>query len=270
MPELPEVETVRRAMQKVLPGKRILSINTSEKRLREPIDDARLHKLINDKFIEITRRAKYLFLHLESGTTVLTHLGMSGNLVLREPGEKHDHVIFHLDQERPLVFNDPRRFGMVLVLEKNEIDTCPYLIHLGVEPLTSKFNNRYLIKKCHNKNTPIKNLIMDNRIVVGVGNIYASESLFRAKIHPQTPSRHLNKPQIIALTKAIKNILRRAVQKGGTTINDYLGSGEGGRFQQKLSVYGRNEQLCKKCSQAIIRQVTIAGRSTYFCPSCQR
>ena len=270
MPELPEVETVRRAMQKALPGKRIVSINTSEKRLREPINDTRLHKLINDKFIEITRRAKYLFLHLESGTTILTHLGMSGNLVLREPGEKHDHVIFYLDQERPLVFNDPRRFGMVLVLEKNEINTCPYLIHLGVEPLTPKFNNRYLIKKCHDKNTPIKNLIMDSRIVVGVGNIYASESLFKAKIHPQTPSRHLNKPQIIALTKAIKNILRRAVQKGGTTINDYLGSGEGGRFQQKLSVYGRNEQLCRNCSKAFIQRVKIAGRSTYFCPSCQK
>ena len=269
MPELPEVETVCLAMKKTLPGKRITSISTSGKRLREPIDEIRLNKLINDKFIEVKRRAKYLFLHLESGTTLLIHLGMSGNLLLRKSREKHDHVIFHLGQERPLVFNDPRRFGMVLVLEKNEIHTCSYLINLGVEPLTPKLNKRYLMKKCHGTNTPIKNLIMNNKVIVGIGNIYANESLFQAKIHPKTPARHLNPAEITILTRAIKNVLSKAVKKGGTTINDYLGSGAGGRFQQKLSVYGRNGQACGKCSNTIVN-TRMAGRSTFYCPLCQR
>lgn len=269
MPELPEVETVRRAMQKTLPGKRILGVSSSGKRLREPINYSRIHRLIGDTFTEITRRAKYLFLHLKSGTTILVHLGMSGNLLLREQEKKHDHVILRLDTERSLVYNDPRRFGMILILKQNEFDSCSYLKHLGVEPLTPKFNKRYLIRKCHGRNTPIKNLIMDNRVVVGVGNIYSNESLFKAKIHPQVPAKNLNQTQIMILTRAIKNILRGAVKKGGTTINDYLGTGEGGRFQQKLSVYGRNKQSCRKCTQTIQR-VNIAGRSTFFCPFCQQ
>ena len=269
MPELPEVETVRRAMQKTLPGKQIVGVSSSGKRLREPINYSRVHSLVGDKFTEITRRAKYLFLHLKSGTTILVHLGMSGNLLLREQEKKHDHVILRLDTERPLVYNDPRRFGMILILKQNEFDSCSYLNDLGVEPLTPKFNKRYLIRKCHARNTPIKNLIMDNRVVVGVGNIYSNESLFKAKIHPQVPAKNLSQAQIIILTRAIKNILRGAVEKGGTTINDYLGTGEGGRFQQKLSVYGRNKQSCRNCTETIQR-VNMAGRSTFFCPFCQQ
>jgi formamidopyrimidine-DNA glycosylase len=269
MPELPEVETVCRAMQKALPGRAIVRVETSDKRLREKLARPRLRALAGERFTSVHRRAKYLLLELDSGATLLVHLGMSGNLLLRAPGQKHDHVIFHLDGERPLVFNDPRRFGMVLVLEEGEREDCRYLSNLGVEPLTSAFNSRYLAAACRGRKTPIKNLIMDGHIVVGVGNIYASESLFRAGIHPRQLAGDIDAARMQQLVKAIKSILRSAVRKGGTTISDYLGSGEGGRFQQRLAVYGRAGQPCRTCGQAIASAV-LAGRNTFYCTQCQQ
>ena len=269
MPELPEVETVCRTMQQALPGRTIKRIETSDKRLREPLARARLDALCGERFIAVRRRAKYLLLELESGTTLLVHLGMSGNLLLRAPGEKHDHVVFHLDSERPLVFNDPRRFGMVIVLEEGEEDNCRYLSKLGVEPLTAAFNKRYLTAACQGRKTPIKSLIMDGHIVVGVGNIYASVSLFGAGIHPQCAAGDIDEVRLQQLVKSIKAVLRSAVRKGGTTISDYLGSGEGGRFQQRLTVYGRDGQPCRSCGQTI-QSVTLAGRNTFYCAHCQQ
>ncbi|MGB1891569.1 MAG: bifunctional DNA-formamidopyrimidine glycosylase/DNA-(apurinic or apyrimidinic site) lyase [Candidatus Latescibacterota bacterium] len=269
MPELPEVETVRRAMEAALPGRIIQQVDTSNKRLREKIDRRRLQALRGDRFVAARRRAKYLLLDLESGTTLLIHLGMSGNLLLREPGVKHDHVVFHLDSERPLVFNDPRRFGMVIVLEEGEADENRYLSGLGPEPLTASFNTRYLQAACSNRKTPIKTLIMDGHIVVGVGNIYASEALFQAGIHPQTPAGNLNESALADLVHAIKRILRNAVRKGGTTISDYLGSGEGGRFQQRLAVYGRAGEPCRTC-QHPLQSLIMSGRNTFYCAHCQQ
>ncbi len=269
MPELPEVETVCRAMQEALPGRTIERVETSDKRLREPLARPRLHALAGERFASVRRRAKYLLLELESATTLLVHLGMSGNLLLRNPGEKHDHVIFYLDNERPLVFNDPRRFGMVLVLEEGEIEDCRYLSHLGVEPLTPAFNARYLASACTGRQMPIKTLIMDGHIVVGVGNIYASESLFRAGIHPQCTAGDIDAARLQLLVKAIKAVLRSAVRKGGTTISDYLGSGAGGRFQQRLKVYGRDGQPCRVCGQEI-ESMRLGGRNTFYCKYCQQ
>ncbi len=268
MPELPEVETVCRAMQHALPGRIIERVTTSDKRLREKLARPRLRALKGERFIAVRRRAKYLLLDLDSGTVVLVHLGMSGNLLLRPAGQKHDHVVFHLDAERPLVFNDPRRFGMVLVLEEGEEQDCRYLNSLGVEPLTAAFNTRYLQTKCRGRKTPIKNLIMDGHIVVGVGNIYASEALFKAGIHPRAAAGTIDKVRIKALLQAIKTVLRSAVRKGGTTISDYLGSGEGGRFQQRLTVYGRAGEPCKQCGAAIHSQI-LAGRNSFYCAHCQ-
>lgn len=269
MPELPEVETVCRAMQKALPGRTIARVETSDKRLREKLARTRLRALVGERFASVRRRAKYLLLELDSGTTLLIHLGMSGNLLLREAGEKHDHVIFYLDGERPLVFNDPRRFGMVLVLEEGEIEDCRYLNNLGVEPLTAAFNTRYLAAACQKRRTPIKSLIMDGHIVVGVGNIYASESLFRAGINPMHMAQDIDTTRLQQLVKAIKTVLRSAVRKGGTTISDYLGSGEGGRFQQRLTVYGRDGQPCRVCGQKV-ESAIIAGRNTFYCTRCQQ
>ena len=269
MPELPEVETVRRAMERHLNGQQILAVRTSGKRLRAPLPTARLRQLVGDTFAQARRRAKYLLLDLESGRTLLIHLGMTGNLVFRAPGEKHDHLVCELAQSPPLVFSDPRRFGLVLVLDPGEEAGCPYLSELGPEPLEAGFDAAYLSAQCRRRRRPIKTLLMDNQVVVGVGNIYASESLFRAGIHPLTPADQLSGEQLKTLVREIKGILRESIRRGGTTISDYLGSGHGGRFQQQLAVYGRAGENCLVCERPV-ESAVLGGRSTFYCPSCQQ
>jgi formamidopyrimidine-DNA glycosylase len=269
MPELPEVETVRGAMEMHLVGKTITTVGVSAKRLREPLPRTRLQTLRGQRFVGARRRAKYLLLDLDDGRVLLVHLGMSGNLLLRESGRKHDHLVLGLDAGPPLVFEDPRRFGMVLVLEPAEIDECRYLCGLGVEPLDEVFDGPYLRQMCRGRSRPIKNVIMDGRIVVGVGNIYASESLFRAGVRPTTPAAKLGAARADRLVCAIKEILSAAVRAGGTSVRTYQGAGAGGRFQQQLSVYGRAGKSCLVCDGTLDSQV-LAGRSTYFCRRCQR
>ena len=268
MPELPEVETVRRAMQSHLLGRRIQRVRTSGKRLRQPLPVHRLEELVGDRFTSSRRRAKFLLLGLESERLLLVHLGMSGNLVFGPGDGLHDHVVWTLDQGPPLVYSDPRRFGMVLVLYPPEVDTNPFLVHLGPEPLDGAFNTAYLHARCRGSRRPIKNLIMDGHIVVGVGNIYASEALFRAGILPDRAAGGISRARLARLVGAIKQVLREAIRQGGTTISDYKGSGEGGRFQQRLAVYGRLEQPCQVCERPV-RSTVIAGRNTFYCTRCQ-
>ncbi len=268
MPELPEVETVRSAMQRHLLGRPITRVRTSDKRLREPLPRSALRALVGDRFIAARRRAKFLLLDLQSGRTLLVHLGMSGNLLFRPEGEKHDHVTFTFDNGSTLVYNDPRRFGVVLVLADNEERSCRYLQKLGPEPLIPAFNTCYLVAQCQKRKSPIKIFVMDNSVVVGVGNIYASEALFRARIHPATPASAVDPGDLALLVKEIKKVLRAAIRRGGTTISDYRGSGEGGRFQQKLNVYGREGEACRVCNTSI-ESLYLGGRNTFYCPSCQ-
>ena len=227
MPELPEVETVRNAMECHLLGRPITRVRVSAKRLREPLPRAALRSLLGDCFAAARRRAKFLLLDLQAGRTLLVHLGMSGNLLLRPWGTKHDHVGFEFADGGAVVFNDPRRFGLVRVLDAGEEHTCRYLQHLGPEPLSRAFNARYLHAQCQRRKSPIKNVIMDHRTVVGVGNIYASEALFRARIHPATPAAALDPPRLAVLAQEIKKVLRAAIDQGGTTISDYQGIGGG-------------------------------------------
>ena len=269
MPELPEVETVRHAMQRHLVGRQIVQVSTSDKRLREPLPHRRFKTLAGDRFTAARRRAKFLLLDLESGYTLLVHLGMSGNLLLRPGGEKHDHVIFTMSEGPPLVFSDPRRFGLVLLLKPTELETCPYLNRLGVEPLDAAFDAAYLQTHCRASKRPIKNLIMDGRIVVGVGNIYASEALFEAGIRPTKPGCRISRTRLSQLVEQIKDTLQSSIRQGGTTISDYRGSGAGGRFQQHLAVYGRADENCLVC-EAPIKSVVLAGRSTFYCARCQK
>jgi formamidopyrimidine-DNA glycosylase len=269
MPELPEVETVRSAMARHLTGRTINSIDVSGKPLREPVPEDRLLELPGRRFSEARRRAKYLILSLDDGSSVLIHLGMSGNLLFRDEYQLHDHVIFHLDHGPALVFNDPRRFGLLLVLETGEEAICPYLCDLGAEPLGPEFNGDYLHSFCRNRSRPIKNLIMDSRIVAGIGNIYASEALFRAGIRPTTQGRRLSRRRSASLAEEIKQVLAEAIEAGGTTVNDYKGSGEGGRFQQELAVYGRADENCFVCDSPIRNRV-LAGRSSFYCSNCQK
>jgi formamidopyrimidine-DNA glycosylase len=269
MPELPEVETVCRAMQRHLRGRRIERVHTSAKRLRQPLPTGRLRRLKGDRFTGARRRAKYLLLDLESGRALLVHLGMTGNLIFRQPGEKHDHVVWELDEGPPLVFSDPRRFGLVLVLDRGEEAGCPDLAELGPEPLEADFDAAYLEARCQGRRRPIKALLMDNAVVVGVGNIYASESLFRAGIHPLTPADQLGIDQLQKLVREVRGILRESIRRGGSTIGDYLGSGHGGRFQQRLAVYGRAGENCLVC-EGPVESAVLGGRSTFYCPHCQK
>lgn len=269
MPELPEVETVRRAMERHLTDKRIVDVTTSGKRLREPVPRNRLRSLRDARFTAARRRAKYLLLDLDTSHTLLVHLGMSGNLLFREGGEKHDHAVFILDHGPPLVYADPRRFGMILALTPEERAACSYLNRLGVEPLDAAFDAAYLREHCRGRNRPIKTLIMDSRVVVGVGNIYASEALFRAGIRPTTPAGRLGGQRLERLVRQIKEVLRSAIRQGGTTISDYQGAGAGGRFQQHLSVYGRAGENCLVCDRPV-ENLVLAGRSTYYCRRCQK
>ncbi len=273
VPELPEVETVRSAMERHLLGASISEVWTSRKRLREPLPRARLDSLVGDPFTRATRRAKYLLLEVDSKRTLLVHLGMTGNLLFRNHRELHDHVVFSLNRSKlgqsKLVFSDARRFGMILVLEPDELEQCRYLQRIGPEPLSEAFGVDYMWSVCRARARPIKNVLLDGHVVAGIGNIYASEALFRAGIRPAIRASRLSKKRVAVLVEQIKTVLRQAIRQGGTTVSDYLGSGSGGRFQQHLAVYGRADENCTVCD-APVRNLVLAGRSSFYCPECQR
>jgi len=256
-------------MEQHLLGRRILGVWCSGKRLREPLPVKRLKSLQGDCFSAATRRAKYLLLKLQSGNTLLVHLGMTGNLLFRDDRVLHDHVILDLEGSPPLVFSDARRFGMINLCTPAELEGNRYLQGLGVEPLSTTFDVDYLKRFCKGRKRPIKNLLLDGRVVAGIGNIYASEALFLAGIRPTIRVDRLSRIRLQELVTQIKAVLRQAIRKGGTTINDYLGSGDGGRFQQQLAVYGRAGEHCRVCEQPI-RSVTQAGRSSFYCARCQK
>ncbi|WED43210.1 bifunctional DNA-formamidopyrimidine glycosylase/DNA-(apurinic or apyrimidinic site) lyase [Legionella cardiaca] len=269
MPELPEVETTRLGISPYLLNKTIKAIDVRQPKLRLLVPP--LNEICSgQQILAITRRAKYLLLHLTQGY-LLIHLGMSGHLRLVEsnhPPDKHDHIDMRLHDEYTLRYNDPRRFGLWLYLADNPQDH-PLLSHLGPEPLSDVFNIEYLSQRAYKKQQPIKSFIMRNDIVVGVGNIYATESLFLAGIHPQTATGHLQKNQLIELINYIKQVLEQAIRAGGTTLRDFFTiDGKPGYFANSLQVYGRKGLPCFQCSH-LIQAITIGGRNSAFCPHCQ-
>lgn len=270
MPELPEVETTKEGIRLHLQGQTIKEITVRNPKLRVQVPNDLNELCAGKKIISITRRAKYILIELSKGF-LLIHLGMSGHLRVltaeNEP-EKHDHILLMLTNGFMLRFCDPRRFGLFLYLPENPYQH-PLLFHLGPEPLTPEFNGDYLFQKVQNKIKPIKSLIMDNDIVVGVGNIYATESLFLAHIHPKTPAKTLSRKQCNQLTNHIKEVLQQAIQCGGTTLKDfYAFDGKPGYFNLSLKVYGRKNQPCVICTHPV-ESLMIAGRNSYFCPKCQ-
>jgi formamidopyrimidine-DNA glycosylase len=268
MPELPEVETVRRALEARLLGRRIVAVDCRRPVLRRPVPVARLEQLVGSTFVAARRRSKFLLLSLDPAATLLVHLGMTGNLLFGDGDGIHDHVRFGLDQGPPLVYRDPRRFGLMNVLLGDEEARCAELARLGPEPLTPTFNVDHLQAICRGRRRPIKSVLMDNGVVVGVGNIYASESLFRAGIRPTTPAGNISRGRLERLVSAVRAVLVAAIDAGGTTITDYQGAGEGGRFQHQLAVYGRRGQSCRVCD-APVHRLVLAGRSTFYCRRCQ-
>jgi len=269
MPELPEVETSRRGIEPYLVGHSIQYAVVRNARLRWPVSEQIL-ALSDQPVLSVQRRAKYLLIELASGW-IIVHLGMSGSLrMLAEETEagKHDHVDLVISNGMTLRYTDPRRFGAWLWCD--DLEASNVLAHLGPEPLSDAFNGAYLFEKSRNKRTLIKPWLMDNKLVVGVGNIYASESLFTARILPDRPAGSLSKVEADVLVETIKAVLLRSIEQGGTTLRDFLQSdGKPGYFAQELQVYGRAGEPCRVCGTPI-ESAKHGQRSTFFCRRCQR
>lgn len=270
MPELPEVETTRRGLLPLL-EKTVKTVTIRNSLLRWPIPEKLIEILPNHVVTELTRRAKYIIAHFDHGSLIL-HLGMSGRISLLEkdePPQKHDHFDILFNNGSVLRLRDPRRFGAVLWTENNPYEH-PLLKDLGPEPLEDPFNGKWLYSETRGRLAPIKNIIMDSRVVAGVGNIYASESLFRARIHPKTPAGKLSLARCEKLAGEIRETLLDALQAGGSSLRDFFGTdGSPGYFQQTYFVYGRTDEPCKVCGSPI-ETLRLGQRSAFYCPVCQR
>lgn len=270
MPELPEVETIRSGLIKIT-NKKIKSIFRSEKKFRiESTLD--LQQLESSRTKAINRRARYLIIDFDNNTSLIIHLGMSGKITLERNHKmlKHDHLIIKFDDDLSLVFNDPRRFGFIDLVTTKNLNNHPSLSKLGPEPLSEDFNWKYLSEKLQNKKMNIKTTMMDNEIVVGVGNIYISESLFDSGISPLRDASSLNANEIKKLVNSIKKILKKAIELGGSSINDYVdSSGEMGNFQNNFKIYGREKEKCLLCND-LVRKIKQNGRSSFYCAECQK
>ena len=271
MPELPEVETTRRGIAPHIENNTITTVIVRNRNMRWPIPKGLNSKLKNKKIISVNRRAKYLLVTTEVGTLIL-HLGMSGSLRIlpvTESVEKHDHFELQFKDGICLRLRDPRRFGAVLWTKDNPLEH-KLLINLGPEPLNKEFNAGLLFQQSRKRKTSIKQFIMDAKIVVGVGNIYASEALFLAGINPKRLAGKITKKNSVDLSHAIKKILTQAIKQGGTTLKDFTASdGKPGYFKQKLKVYNRKDEYCVICKKPV-KQITLGQRSTFYCSHCQK
>lgn len=271
MPELPEVQTVLNGITPHVLHQKIKRIDLHFPKLRWPIPQEITTILKNEKILELSRRGKYILIHFTKGT-LLIHLGMSGRLCVVDaatPLKKHDHVDIILSNNRCLRFTDPRRFGAVL-WTKDDINEHPLIKIIGPEPLEDSFNGTYLWEKSRKKSVAVKTFIMNSKIVAGVGNIYAAEALFQAKIHPKKTTGKLTREECNRLSTSIKSVLKSAIKKGGTTLKDFVSAdGNPGYFSIELKVYGRGNEPCVRC-KTLLKTTRQANRSTVFCPRCQK
>lgn len=275
MPELPEVETTLRGIEPYLHNSQLQKIDVRNAKLRWPVPSRELQKLSDQTIQSVTRRAKYLLIDF-GDSVVMLHLGMSGSLRVLNPDVpvgKHDHidlVVLTQHGERKVIrFNDPRRFGSCLLLDK-PVNEHKLLKSLGLEPLTDEFDGDFLYQKSRPRSVTAKQFIMDNKVVVGVGNIYASEALFAVGIRPTRPANQVSLARYQSLAVAIKQVLSDAIMAGGTSLNDFTQTdGKPGYFKQELQVYGREGESCNSCGQKI-KSAVIGQRNTYFCNQCQR
>jgi formamidopyrimidine-DNA glycosylase len=275
MPELPEVETVVNGIKSKIKNNKVLKLNKYINTLRYPIQKDLSSKVEGCKVITVYRRAKYIIMNLSSNKSLIIHLGMSGRIIIVKKSKKifkHTHICIVFNKNLVLQFIDPRRFGYIFVTETSSLENNKFFRSLGVEPLSRQFNFRYLSNLVKSKKSPIKNIIMNQKNIVGVGNIYASEALFLSGINPTNIGNSVTEQDCIKLVKAIKFVLCESIKLGGSSINDHtMISGKMGYFQNKLKVYGREGLKCLKrtCQSRIIR-IVIAQRSTFYCSECQK
>ncbi|MCS4534166.1 bifunctional DNA-formamidopyrimidine glycosylase/DNA-(apurinic or apyrimidinic site) lyase [Neisseria montereyensis] len=275
MPELPEVETTLRGISPHIEGKTVAEVVVRQPKLRFPVPSDLAETLRGERVLSCARRAKYLLIHFKTGV-LLIHLGMSGSLRIFHPDhpkaahpDKHDHADIVFEDGTLLRYHDPRRFGMILWFA-GAAEHHPLLASLGPEPLEAEFNADYLYDKLHKQKRAIKTALMDNAVVVGVGNIYANESLFQAGISPKRPANQITRKECAELVEIIRAVLKRAIAAGGSTLRDFVDSeGNSGYFQQEYTVYGRHNQPCVKCG-SLIRKETIGQRGTFYCAHCQK
>jgi formamidopyrimidine-DNA glycosylase len=277
MPELPEVESLRRILARAVTGRKIVAATVREPRLRRAVAADFVSRVAGAAIANIGRRAKYLVIELDSDDVLLVHLGMSGSLTCRPESRaldgfdpRHDHVSFELDDGSRLVYNDPRRFGLLKLIARDELEQSLELAGIGPEPFGKEFNPDYLWRISRGRKGAIKNLLMDQAVVAGVGNIYASEILFRAKVRPKRPAGRVTRKELDLNAAITPELLREAIGGGGTTFRSYRDArGQPGRFVDRLRVYDREGQPCLVCSTAI-RAVVLGQRSSFYCPACQK
>jgi formamidopyrimidine-DNA glycosylase len=302
MPELPEVETVRLGLEPALEGRTITEARIRRGDLRRPFPAHFAERLTGRTVRKLTRRAKYILAELDSGETLVIHLGMSGRMSVYAEGKrrrlgdyvynpapedagngKHDHVVFETDAPARIVFNDHRRFGLMTLIPTDRLDEDKLFKDIGIEPLSGGFNAKYLAAALDGKKTPIKSALLDQRVVAGLGNIYVCEALFLARISPKRLAGAVGKEQIAALVRAIKKVLKDAIAAGGSTLRDHAqATGDPGNFQHRFLVYGREGKPCKdagadrqgpadkKTCHGTVKRIVQAGRSTFYCPACQK
>jgi formamidopyrimidine-DNA glycosylase len=277
MPELPEVETVVRGLQQRLAGRRFQRVDLNRADLRGPLPKGLKAKLEGKRIERVARRAKYILIHCEGDDVLVAHLGMSGRMVIHEPNaawrrEKHDHVVFTLDDGTIVAFNDARRFGMMDHVAAARLHEHKLLRHLGLEPLSNEFNGPNLAKLLAGKNTSVKAALLDQRVIAGLGNIYVSESLYWAKLSPRRNAGTVRGARAEALATAIRDTLNRAIAAGGSSLRDYVqASGELGYFQHHWAVYGKEGEKCPDCDCATgIKRIVQNARSTFYCAKHQK
>ncbi|HYJ35293.1 MAG TPA: bifunctional DNA-formamidopyrimidine glycosylase/DNA-(apurinic or apyrimidinic site) lyase [Rhizomicrobium sp.] len=300
MPELPEVETVRLGLQPAMEGFRLTDVETRRGDLRVPFPKDFVGRTKGRKVKSLRRRAKYILADLDSGETLVIHLGMSGrmsvfslvapagadapaegkqrklgNYVYDTPPEgaglgKHDHVVFETDAPARIIFNDHRRFGLMALVDTERLEHDKLFLGLGIEPLSDGFNTNYLAKVLDGKKTPIKSALLDQRLIAGLGNIYVCEALFRAGISPKRLAGSIKRERLPVLVTAIKKVLKDAIAAGGSTLRDHAqATGDPGNFQHHFLVYGREGKPCKLGCKGTVKRIVQAGRSTFYCPKCQ-
>lgn len=287
MPELPEVETVRRGLEPVMAGRTVLKAENRRPDLRFPFPDRFAERLTGMRIERLDRRAKYLLFRLCSGETLLAHLGMSGRFTIHleketeKPGDfayapgtsdKHDHVIFEMQGGARIIFNDPRRFGFMTLFPTDKEDELPFLAGLGPEPIANEFNGPFLRERVKGKKTPLKAALLDQRLVAGLGNIYVCEALYHARLSPRRLAGTLGQQRADRLALAVRQVIAAAIEAGGSSLKDFASAdGELGYFQHSFQVYGREGEPClaPDCT-GTVQRIVQSARSTFFCPTCQR